>query len=302
MTDEDPTDLTRMTHVGQTFADRLRDAGYETIDEVATASPADLAEIDGIPRGRAEKFERPNPLIGEPMEDVPKREASDTCNGKRALYDHETEEFSPHLFGGYCKRMAGEETDHPGEGRCKDHGGCTSGAPDPQKNGSKARNLVTHGAYAQENLFYKHDLSDELRELVVDIFADYYDRYTALHGEPLKGHETELFRLSVSHVKDIVLDNWAQERPEELDSGNPLIAKEEKYTDDGQQYEEFVESIVLKAQKRLSADRRQWLKDLDLLHDAEGRKADAMEDGFDLTLSTDEKHQLVESLADEPDT
>jgi hypothetical protein len=45
--------------------------------------------------------------------------------------------------GGKCQRPAGWGTDHPGEGRCKLHGGCVPGGPPGNKKS------VRHGIYSQ---------------------------------------------------------------------------------------------------------------------------------------------------------
>ncbi|MFC6733365.1 50S ribosomal protein L32e [Haladaptatus sp. DYSN1] len=49
MADEDaPNELTDISGVGEAKAEALREAGYETVEDVARASQADLAEVDGI--------------------------------------------------------------------------------------------------------------------------------------------------------------------------------------------------------------------------------------------------------------
>ncbi|RDZ53132.1 hypothetical protein C5C07_15465 [Haloferax sp. Atlit-4N] len=189
--------------------------------------------------------------------------------------------YHPTQDGGYCAQTAGMGTDHLGEGHCKYHGGAApggaregSGAPDDNTN------AVTHGAYADHNRFYQKVLDDSLRDLVDDIFDDYLSDYEDRHGEPPLGHEMELFRISVAHVKDVVLDNWAETRPDDLDSGHPLVDKETqiKTTQDGRalKQQRYRESVVLAAQGKLSRDRRQWLKDLGLLEDPDSQQAQAM--------------------------
>lgn len=171
--------------------------------------------------------------------------------------------------GGYCENYPIQ-----GASRCRMHGGVVGdGAGAPEGN----TNAVSHGAYAEPNRFYQELLDDRLRQLVDDIQADYLETYEAQHGEPPLGLEGELFRISVSHVKDIVLENWAVDRPEDLDPGNPLVAAETHYSESGQEYHRYKETVVLQAQKRLSSDRRQWLKDLGLLEDPESQRASAEE-------------------------
>ncbi len=46
--DDTPTELTDISGVGDSKADALRDAGYETVDDIRTASQDDLADVDGV--------------------------------------------------------------------------------------------------------------------------------------------------------------------------------------------------------------------------------------------------------------
>jgi len=84
----------------------------------------------------------------------------------------------------------------------------------------------------------------------------------------------------VTHAKDIGLDRWADEKPDGLDSGHPLVDEETEIVPIGEgatvTQRKYRESVVLAAQKRLSTDRRQWLKDLGLLEDPESQQADSM--------------------------
>lgn len=49
------------------------------------------------------------------------------CNSRKAhqAADKDKMEAGPHAGDGYCGKLAGSGTDHPGKGRCKHHGGCT---------------------------------------------------------------------------------------------------------------------------------------------------------------------------------
>lgn len=69
-------------------------------------------------------------LIGEPLEEVSKRDPDEDCNARRD---------DDGRFLGYCDRTAGWGTDSE-EGRCRTHGG-NGGAPEGNQN------AVTHGAY-----------------------------------------------------------------------------------------------------------------------------------------------------------
>ena len=84
---------------------------------------------------------------------------------------------------------------------------------------------------------------------------------TELHGEPHTGEELELFRLANSHVKDIVLDNWSSDRPDSLaESGNPMVDRETNVSENGTEYYQYKESVVIAAQQKLSRDRLRWIK------------------------------------------
>lgn len=158
-------------------------------------------------------------------------------------------------------------------GKCDVHGGKTPtkdenedvGAPEGNQNaldnvgGDGAE--PTHGAYMDELKFYDEHISASLKQLVNDIFADYYVQFAELHGEPHTGEELELFRLANSHVKDIVLDNWSSDRPDSLaESGNPMVDRETNVSENGTEYYQYKESVVIAAQQKLSRDRLRWIK------------------------------------------
>ncbi|WP_323190467.1 hypothetical protein [Halostella sp. PRR32] len=174
---------------------------------------------------------------------------------------------------GKCNTHGGDEDSGAPEGNSNAEGNAGGGAPEDNTN------AVTHGAYADHNSYYQDVLDDPLRVFVDDVFEDYLEQYCDLHGEPPLGIESELFRISVTHAKDIGLDRWADEKPEELESGHPLVDKETRQKSVGDEIVEerkYRESVVTQAQKKLSTDRRQWLKDLGLLEDPESQKADAL--------------------------
>jgi len=59
MADESDTDssLTDIVGVGASWADDLEDAGYDTVDSIADAAPADLeADVDGVGETRAQEI------------------------------------------------------------------------------------------------------------------------------------------------------------------------------------------------------------------------------------------------------
>lgn len=170
-------------------------------------------------------------------------------------------------------------------GPCKFHGGLGGDVGDSGGAPEDNTNAVTHGAYADHNNYYQNVLDEPLREFVDDVFADYLEKYREQHGDPALGIESELFRIAVTHAKDIGLDRWADEKPEGLESGHPLVDEETEIVPigDGQieTQRSFRESVVLRAQKQLSNDRRMWLKDLGLLEDPDSQQAQSQQDMAD---------------------
>lgn len=84
--------------------------------------------------------------IGEPLDEVPEREADYHCNNRKS--DDGT-------FAGYCQARAGAGTDHKGEGRCKWHGGA-GGGPSGAENGN-----YKHGAFSEH---LRSDLTEREEE------------------------------------------------------------------------------------------------------------------------------------------
>lgn len=59
-------------------------------------------------------------LIGGPIDNVPQREPGEKCNARRSK-----KKGGERVFVGYCKNPAGKNTEHFGDGRCSNHGGCS---------------------------------------------------------------------------------------------------------------------------------------------------------------------------------
>lgn len=164
-------------------------------------------------------------------------------------------------------------------------------------------NSVRHALYAETNNFYTNVIGDDVRALVDDIFTDYLEEYEERHGDPTTGTEAELFRIAVSYGKHVYADNWAETKPDSLDSGHGMVDRETRTTEDGDTYYKYKETVVAKGQARLSRDRRSWLKDLGLMGESpEAQQANALSEGIDLTLSTDEKQGLNDAFDVEPET
>lgn len=190
---------------------------------------------------------------------------------------------------GYCEAWPVTDDDgKPINGRCRMHGGKDSGAPEKNQNavgnegGSAPKdntNRVEHGLFAEVNKFYQNVMEDAHRELCDQIYEDYVEDYVDINGEPATGHEARLFEISVNHIKIIYSDNWAYDRPSELESGSPMVDKETTYKTTAEsvvQQDEYKPSIITSTQQQLRREDRAWLREYGLLNDPESQKADSM--------------------------
>jgi hypothetical protein len=193
--------------------------------------------------------------------------------------------------GERCGHPAGWGTDND-DGPCKHHGGAggdvgdPGGAPSGHNNsvgndggppeGSKNAegdgapknntNAVTHGMYRNRNAYYS-DRSDEQQALIDSIYEDYRAEYERRRGhEPLTGDDVKLFGIAVGiHKTEFRADDWADDRPDELNSGHELVDRSEKRTAQGEPYYEYKPAAVLQGEKQVSQEVRMWLDKLGLL-------------------------------------
>jgi hypothetical protein len=162
---------------------------------------------------------------------------------------------------GECGLAAGWGTDFA-DGKCKHHRGTS---PDGESHAANDFG-ASHELYADHNTYYQR--RDETgQRLIDDIFDGYYQKYTRVQSEePTTGDELMLFRCAVDIHKTVIkADDWAAEKPASLDAGHPLIDRSERRSPQGEEYFEYVETAVAKAEHRISTRCRQWLKDMDLL-------------------------------------
>lgn len=212
--------------------------------------------------------------IGGPSGEAPKLDPDGACNGKR------TRGSDPPIFQGYCKRSLGWGTDHVGEGRCRQHGGNNGGAREGAGAPKGNQNATTHGATADPTNIYGH-LSDEDRGWVDDLTDAYIDESPYTDEDP-----------QAERIQMTVVMTWqersgrAQLIKEGLERKKIVSASEAGVARDLDGH--HLNSVV----SSLNTDIRQNLKDLNLLEDAESRKADALESGIDLSLTSDDKDAL----------
>lgn len=207
-------------------------------------------------------------FIGEPVEEVPQREPGDHSNARKS---------SGGVFEGYCGATAGKGADSVGGGAVLTtvarRTALRRTTRTPSRTGRTptvtrtTRRSSTTGCASSSTTSSRTTSSS-----------------TASCTQSVLGIEAKLFRISVTHAKDIGLDRWADEKPDEQDSGHSLVDKETTKKSVTNEYGEstiieqrrYRESVVTKAQKKLLTDRRQWLKDLGLLEDPQSQTADAI--------------------------
>ena len=120
--------------------------------------------------------------------------------------------------GGSCDLPAGWGTSHAGDGKCKHHGGASTGAPEGNDNAQK------HALHADRGKFYDR-LSADKQTRVDEIEAALIDRYTARHGtQPDVAAVQDLFEIAVSYAQREYARDWMAEHADETD-GNPMAEK-----------------------------------------------------------------------------
>ncbi|MFC5278633.1 hypothetical protein ACFPM1_07680 [Halorubrum rubrum] len=196
----------------------------------------------------------------------------------------------------------GERCTQPAKGshgKCHSHGGSSSGAPEGNNNAEgndggapeDNTNAVTHALYVESNRFYQEVIGDALRDLCDEIYQSYVEKFHDVNGEPIVGEKARLSEIAVNHIKVIHADNWAINRPDDLDTGNALVDRETRVKASQSEFREEVrykESVVVKTQQRLRKEDRKWLKEMGLLG------ADELDVNVDGQVDHDHSHGLDE--------
>jgi len=178
--------------------------------------------------------------------------------------------------GGTCELPAGWGTDHTGSGRCKHHGGASSGG---QREGAGAPenndNAQRHALHAHRGKFYRR-LSDEKQRRVDEIESALIDRYQERHGtQPDAAAVQDLFEIAVSHAQREYARDWMAEHAEETD-GNPMAEQRViGQRDDGSP---ITVTVPTEWTDQLEASRREdrlMKKHMGLFRDPETQQAEA---------------------------
>lgn len=186
-------------------------------------------------------------------------------------------------------------------GKCYNHGGADgSGAPEGNTNAEDNTNAVKHALFAERDRFYRAVMDNLDRRVCDDIYQEYVEQFRAKNGNPTTGDLDVMWQIAVEHIHISYADNWLSDRPGDLKSGNPVVDKETRYNPEGVQYERYKEAVTVETKLKLRKEHRAWLKDNNMLNDPESQKADALEDGLELTLSSDDKDTLEDAFDTQP--
>lgn len=102
--------------------------------------------------------------------------------------------------GGTCQKSAGWGTDHPGSGKCRIHGGASTGPKTEEGKKRIAENALKHGAYSDRLL---NEQEKEIYDLLWDNTIEKFslDKDNALHMSVLN-------RACITYIKLLRLDEW----------------------------------------------------------------------------------------------
>jgi hypothetical protein len=125
--------------------------------------------------------------------------------------------------GDPCGLPAGWGTDHPGEGRCKHHGGAGGDVGDPGGAPEGNGNAQKHALHADRGLLYER-LSDDRQQLVDEWEAALIERYKTFHGrDPDRADVEDLFELAVGYAQRRIARAYLVE---EADTDTDIVTEE----------------------------------------------------------------------------
>lgn len=126
--------------------------------------------------------------------------------------------------GGKCGRPAGWGTSHPGSGRCKLHGGSSTGPNSEEGKKKIAANALKHGGYSEKLLNY------EEREIYNFLYDETIIKYKLDKENPM--YMATLHRACMAFLKTLRMDEWEME--EEWVPHSMLTNKKGKVLNDHQ--------------------------------------------------------------------
>lgn len=148
-----------------------------------------------------------------------------------------------------CGRTAGWGTDHVGKGRCKLHGGSSTGPKTAEGKARSSRNSMKHGAYIE------HLLTDDERVVYSAFSEATIEKYELDKDDPI--HMSILHRAVITYIKIMRVDLWemeAQHVPIEKvnhpNTGEEVLVPESIFDEHGERVgEKRVETILIRSRK-----------------------------------------------------
>lgn len=197
-----------------------------------------------------------------------------------------------------CGLAEGWGYENATRGFCSHHGerggteGNDGGAPEDNTN------AIKHALFAQRSRFYRKVMDNLDRQVCDDIYRGTVEEYRAKNGDPSTRDLHVMWTMAVEHIHFSYADDWYADRPRSLKSGNPMVDRETRYTEGGEEYHKYKEAVTTSTKLKVRREHRAWLKDNNMTNDPDSQKADALADGIDLSLSSEDKDALDAAFGD----
>lgn len=174
-------------------------------------------------------------------------------------YDYETcgDDGGHNRAGELCGRPAGWGTDHAGEGKCKHHGGASTGAP--ENNGNAETHALTSD---REKWFERH--RDDAEELVRALVASYVADAPFGWGSVAK--VDQLCEVAIDQARLRQSNEWLDEF---------LTEQTVSVTENGREITRLDENPAHMPRDRIKRTNAKILKDLGVMDDPDSAQADA---------------------------
>lgn len=191
--------------------------------------------------------------------------------------------------GLYCEQYPINNT-----GRCKMHGGLSTGPPEGTQNALANDggapplndNAMKHGLRADRSKFYKR-LSEERQRSIDRFEAALIERYQDYHGrDPDPADVKDLFEIAVGYVQRDYARDWLADQMDETD--NPMLEHVKMQNDDGTTTEFDKPNQILESIEDMRREDRMQRKDKGLESGPDDQAAENLGTIADILSSTSE--------------
>ncbi|MDJ1433602.1 hypothetical protein [Halostagnicola sp. A-GB9-2] len=172
-------------------------------------------------------------------------------------------------------------------GKCNTHGGADdSGAPEGNQNAvgndggapKDNTNAITHAQFAERSRFYRKVMDNIDRRVCDDIYRETVEEFREKNGNPTARDLDTMWQIATEHIQIAYGDNWLADRPSSLRSGNAMVDRETRRTENGGEYHKYKEAVTVSTKLKLRKEHRQWLKQNNMTNDPESQLADSVGD------------------------